>query len=262
MKIQLASDLHLEFLQRDFPGECLIAPAHGADVLVLAGDIANGTDAIRLFQDWPVPVLYVAGNHEFYHHPFEPTRIALREAAQDTNVHFLDNDVVDFGGVRFLGCTLWTDYRFGNLAQEALMAEAERTIRDHHVIRTQDGYFTAAKALKAHEVARDWLQRELAKPYEGKTVVITHHAPHSLSIHPRYADDPVNAAFASQLDDLLGKANLWLHGHVHDSFEYIINGCHVVANPRGYARNRIQVSKANELRFENESFQWACVIEV
>lgn len=118
MKIQLASDLHLEFLQRDFPGERLICPAHEADLLVLAGDIANGTDAISLFKDWPVPVLYVAGNHEFYHRSFEITRTALRHAAAGTAVHFLDNDVVDFGGVRFLGCTLWTDYRFGALAQE------------------------------------------------------------------------------------------------------------------------------------------------
>lgn len=109
MKIQLASDLHLELLQRDFPGERLITPAGGVDVLVLAGDIANGTQAIDLFKNWPVPVLYLAGNHEFYGESFEQARITLRKATEGTNIHFLDNDVVDFGGVRFLGATLWTD---------------------------------------------------------------------------------------------------------------------------------------------------------
>jgi hypothetical protein len=67
MKIQLASDLRLEYLQRDFPAEYLIAPTYGADVLVLAGDIANGPQAIARFEDWPAPVLYLAGNHEFFH---------------------------------------------------------------------------------------------------------------------------------------------------------------------------------------------------
>src|ERR1700709_193515 len=100
MKIQLASDLHLEYLQRNFPLERLIAPAYGADVLVLAGDIANGTLAIELFKDWPVPVLYLAGNHEFYHQSFDQTRTELSNTAVGTHIRFLDNDVVDFGGVR------------------------------------------------------------------------------------------------------------------------------------------------------------------
>lgn len=129
MKIQLASDLHLDFLQRDFPGERLIAPARGADLLVLAGDIANGTQAIELFKDWPVPVLYLAGNHEFYGCSLDQTRIELRHAAKDTSAHFLDNDVLSFGGVRFLGYTLWTDYRFGGgRTPQELMENAERQL--------------------------------------------------------------------------------------------------------------------------------------
>ena len=80
MKLQIASDLHLEFLQRLFPGERLMSPAYSADLLVLAGDIANGTEAIELFRDWPVPVLYLAGNHEFYGHAIEQVRIDLRKA--------------------------------------------------------------------------------------------------------------------------------------------------------------------------------------
>ena len=262
MKIQIASDLHLEFLQRNFPGERIIAPAPEAELLVLAGDIANGVDAVSLFADWPVPVLYVAGNHEFYAQSFEQTRADLRAACVGTSVRFLDNDVADFGGVRFLGCTLWTDYRLNlNRTQRQLMENAEMRLNDHHSIRTQEGRFSAAQALAEHERSRSWLERNLAQPYDGKTVVISHHGPHPLSVHPRYAGDITNAAFVSDLSDLLPKADLWLHGHVHDTFDYVIENCRVIANPRGYARDR-SVAKSSELLFENPLFQWAFVVDL
>lgn len=264
MKLQLASDLHLELLQGEFVGERLITPAPGADVLVLAGDIAKGTQAIELFKDWPVPVFYLAGNHEFYRRSLEQTRIDLRHAAEGTPIRFFDNDVAYLGGVRFLGCTLWTDYLLGGgKNRQQCMKHAEEQLYDHRLIQTQEGLFTAALALAQHEQSRCWLERELATPYEGKTVVMTHHAPHPLSIHPRYAGDPASAAFVcGELDDLLAQADLWLHGHVHDSFDYTVHGCRVLANPLGYAQNRRQVAKADELRFENPAFQWACVIDV
>src|SRR4051812_9957719 len=100
MRIQLASDLHLEFLQATFPRETLIAPAADADVLVLAGDIGCRLGAIELFADWPVPVLYIAGNHEFYGFDIKAVREDLANAARGTSVHFLDNSVADFGGTR------------------------------------------------------------------------------------------------------------------------------------------------------------------
>lgn len=263
MKIQLASDLHLELLQRNFPGERLIAPAGGVDALVLAGDIANGTQAIDLFKNWPVPVLYLAGNHEFYGESFEQARITLRKATEGTNIHFLDNDVVDFGGVRFLGATLWTDYRLDNSqSRQALMENSERCLNDHRLIRTEDGLFTASRALEEHEYSRQWLEHQLAIPYPGKTVVVTHHGPHPLSVHPRYAGNPLNAAFISDLGPLLDKADFWLHGHVHDSFDYLVGACRVIANPRGYARNRSSAAHAGDLQFENPMFEWACAIDV
>ena len=262
MKVQIASDLHLEFLQRLFPGERLISPAHGADLLVLAGDIANGIEAIELFRNWPVPVLYLAGNHEFFGHAIEQVRIDLRKAAAGTSVVFMDNDVVDFGGVRFLGTTLWTDYRLElNRTQRQLMENAELRINDHFQIRCSDGKFTAERALAEHEIARAWLNHELEKPYDGTTVVISHHGPHPLSVHPRYVGEALNAAFVSNLTELLPKADLWIHGHVHDNFYYRVAGCRVVANPRGYALNRNSVETAKELVFENKSFEWACVVD-
>lgn len=263
MKIQLASDLHLEHLARRFPGETLIRPAHQADVLVLAGDIGHAADAIALFADWPVPVLYVLGNHEAYGGCIESVLDELKAASQGTSVWFLERETAEFGGVRFLGCTLWTDYRLPcGLTQSKLMESAKYRLNDHRLIRTRNGdLFLPEHALRDHETSRAWLAKELASTYSGTTVVVTHHAPHPLSVHPRYAGDPINAAFASELTELLQKADIWLHGHVHDSFDYEIAGCRVVANPRGYARNITSVADTGSLRFENEAFEHSCVID-
>lgn len=263
MRIQIASDLHLEFLQRSFPREQLIAPAYGADALVLAGDIANGTQAIGLFADWPVPVLYLAGNHEFYGHDMNELRAQLREKAQGTSVRFLDNDVVDFDGVRVLGATLWTDYRLlPGHTQHELMHRAEQSLSDHRVIKTGGARFTAQHALIEHERSCAWLTRQLNEPYNGQTVVISHHGPHLLSVHPRYIGDTLNAAFVSDLSALVVKADLWVHGHVHDSFDYRAGKCRVVANPLGYVRETRSSAKARELQYENPAFDWTCVVDV
>lgn len=263
MRIQLASDLHLEFLVSTRPEEAVIAPARDADVLVLAGDIGTGLQALEVFAEWPAPVLYVAGNHEFYGFDLQALRRHLADAARGTSVRFLDNSVADFGGTRFLGTTLWTDYKLSpNVPQAQAMGIAARALADHGRIRHEGGMFSPADALTEHLESRAWLESELAKPYDGRTVVVSHHGPHPGSIHPRYATDPLNAAFASDLSPLLDGASLWLHGHVHDSFDYTMNGCRVVANPLGYPRNAMSAIQARGLRFENSQFQWACVLEV
>lgn len=277
MRVQIASDLHLEHVEQLFPGERLIRPAHGADLLVLAGDVANGVRAIELFADWPVPVVFVAGNHEFYGADWEKTRSDLRRAARGTSVTFLDCDVADLqpfeswrgtrtfavDRVRILGCTFWTDYRYRcNRTQSQLMEVAELRIADHRRIRTVQGLFRAEDALRDHERSRAWLEAELALPFAGKTVVITHHAPHPLSVHPRYSGDALNAAFVSDVSELMQGVDLWIHGHVHDSVDYRLGRCRVVANPRGYALRGPDVATANDLVFENAAFQFACVVEV
>lgn len=263
MRLQVASDLHLEFLARRFPGETLIRPAVGADVLVLAGDIANDLLAIKLFAHWPVPVVYVPGNHEFYGTDWLKMREQLQRAALGTSVTVLDNDAWQYQGVRFLGSTLWTDYRLrANRTQRQLMDVAGSRLRDHSAIRAGTEAFTPELALEDHERSRRWLEEQLAQPFDGKTVVVTHHAPSARSIHPRYLGEPVNAAFVSELDELVEQADLWLHGHVHDSFDYAVGKCRVVANPRGYARNRSSVDSARQLEFENPEFLSVCLIDV
>jgi len=169
---------------------------------------------------------------------------------------------VTLGGVRFLGSTLWTDYRMSGESQAATMEAAEATVLDHQRINTHSGLLRARQALDEHLRSRDWLERELSRNDAACTVVITHHAPHPGSIHARYAGNPVNGAFVSDLTGLVERADLWLHDHVHDSFDYRVGRCRVVCNPRGYAQNRKTVSNPVDLLFENPAFQPDLVIEV
>lgn len=268
MNIQIASDLHLEFLQGRHPGERLIHPNPHADVLVLAGDIATSKQAARLFADWPVPVLMVAGNHEYYDRDLPDTQARLREDCQGNPVRFLENDSFTLGDVRFLGCTLWTDYRLVQGAtQPQMMKEALYHLNDHALIRMERSLFSPPNALAFHEASIRWLLAELAKPWEGKTVVITHHGPHPLSVHPRYARQLLSAAYCSDLSvhtGLLDKVDLWMHGHVHDSFDYTVPGthCRVVTNPAGYITNRSHRRPGDDWQFENPAWNPDLVLAV
>jgi predicted phosphodiesterase len=262
MKIQLASDLHLELLQRRWPRERLVTPAAGADLLVLAGDIHNGSQAIELFSDWPVPVLYLAGNHEFYHASLPQVRAELRQACSGTQVRLLDDDALEWSGVRFLGSTLWSDYAVDGADPDDAMANAEDMVLDHHRIHADGGFFMPHHALEQHRHSRRWLRGQLEQPFAGRTVVITHFAPHPNSIHPRFEGNPVNGSFVSDLADLVHQADLWMHGHTHDSFDYRVGRCRVVANPRGYANNRRTAATPQELQFENPLFRADYAVEL
>ena len=264
MKIQVASDLHLEFIAKNFPGESLISPAPDADVLVLAGDIAIGAMAVDLFADWPVPAVYVAGNHEFYDGDIDDIEAQLRHACEGTQVHFLEKDAVILGGCRFLGTALWTDYVLNvarGVSVDVSMSEARTVMLDHKVIRYGGFRFAPVDALLRHEASLAWLKDQLEQPFDGPMVVVTHNGVHPLSVHPKYADEVASASFVSNLGLLLAKAPLWVHGHVHDSFDYRVDGSRVVANPRGYPENHREVNIASWLRFENQGFDPQLVIE-
>lgn len=241
MKLHILSDLHLEF-DRDQPWQ----PVRDLDfdVLVLAGDICvhtHGLDwAIRNYPD--KPVIYVIGNHEYYGaelHGLHREIMARAASARSEgfDVHVLDNEAIEIGGERFLGSTLWTDYQlFGRGSEMGFaMNEARRYMNDHTVIRCAPlPHFTPAQALDLHILARSWLTHELNKPFAGKTVVVTHHLPSRRSVAPRFAHQVLSAAFASDLDRLVEQADLWIHGHTHDNFDYRLGKCRVVCNPRGY----------------------------
>jgi predicted phosphodiesterase len=239
LKLHLLSDLHLS--QAGFD-----APATGADVVVLAGDIARPPEAVAWARALGKPVLYVPGNHEFYGGSLDGTLAQLRALCEGTEVHLLHDSELVLQGVRFLGTPLWTDFLlFGDGdGRDAAVAAACRFMRDFQRIRlVEDDPALLTPLDCAHLFRRHagWLQDRLAQPFEGTTVVITHHAPSPRSIHPRFDGSLVNACFVSRADHLLGagKVALWLHGHTHDSFDYVAAGTRVVCNPRGYRRDDI-----------------------
>jgi predicted phosphodiesterase len=266
MKIRLLSDLHLEHSHRHPP---FVLPALPADVVVLAGDIDNGTRAIdwaeQTFPDQTV--LYVPGNHEYYDAELRSAAAALRERAQRSlSVRLLDNDECILDGVRFLGSTLWTDFALlGRDSMAQSMAQSLGTVLDFRAIRLGNAFLTPEQSVVLHRQAVEFLQSSLQQPFAGKTVVVTHHAPHPNSVHPRWAGNPVNAAFVSDLTRLLGKSAAWFHGHTHDSFDFSVRGTRVVANPMGYRTSNWRDARSTgtlEVRTENEHFNPSLVVEI
>ncbi|HYD76599.1 metallophosphoesterase [Ramlibacter sp.] len=235
MKLHVLSDLHLS-------RGGLELPPTDADVVVLAGDIARPEAAMAWARRIDRPVLYVAGNHEFYGGTLAGTRAQLVAQAADSPIHVLDDSAVELGGVRFLGSTLWSDFRlFGDgQARDDAVAQALRFMRDFqriHLDEDRQQVFTPLDSAALFERHAAWLDHALAQPFDGPTVVITHHAPSAASVEPRFADSALSACFASNADHLLrgGRAALWIHGHMHHSVDYQLEGTRVICNPRGYA---------------------------
>jgi len=238
MKLNVLSDLHLSC-------GTLEIPDNGADAIILAGDIARPAQAVAWALPLAKPVLYVPGNHESYGSSIEGAVAELKRLCAGTHIRVLDRDVAVIGGVRFLGATLWTDFMlFGGGQRAAAMQEAVLRMRDFTRIG-RDGApgtpFTPDDASALFQAHAAWLENALAEPHAGPTVVITHHAPSGRSIHPRFADSLLNACFVSDAERLVdaSRAQLWIHGHTHDSFDYRVNGTRVICNPRGYARDGI-----------------------
>ncbi len=231
MKLHILNDLHIEF--EDFE-----PPATDADMVILAGDIGVGRRGLhwveKRFPDRSV--IYVPGNHEFYRHDI--TLIDELKAQAPDPIHVLNDNQVIIDDVRFLGCILWTDFALFGAANKFFAMQAGRQqMTDFSIIQNHGQPFTPEDAIRLHTASRDWLAVMLAEPFDGKTVVVTHHAPSPQSVHPRYANDLLSPAFASNLENLMDdkRAVLWVHGHTHESFDYEIHGTRVVCNPRGYA---------------------------
>ncbi len=230
MKIQVLSDVHLEFAPFD-------PPDADADVVVLAGDIGVGPMAV----EWAAltfrqPVVYVTGNHEYYGGHLRNTLVKIKRTAEGTNVRVLDCEGVVLDGVRFLGATLWTDFQStGNAA--LAQHQAEQHMTDYRRIRAA-AYrrLRPTDTVAEHLRARRFLAESLSQPHPGATVVVTHHAPSLRSIAERFrrSDFHINAAYVTDLEELMPGATLWVHGHTHVAFDYRVADTRVVCNPRGY----------------------------
>ena len=252
MKIHILSDLHVEF-----------APYHlevlDADVIVLAGDIDVGMESVywakELINQTKAHIIFVAGNHEFYRENITKLRVEMNSFCQQAHLegqqqrlHYLENSSVNIDGVRFLGATLWTDFLlFGEPLRKECMLHGEQSLNDFRLIDVDDGWkFTAKDSIALFNESAKWLQDELKhSSFDGKTVVITHHLPSARSVAERYKKNLLSACFASNLDHLMGYAELWVHGHTHDPFDYISNGTRVICNPRGYSKYNSDVENAN-----------------
>jgi predicted phosphodiesterase len=235
--MHVLSDLHLE-RGGDPP---VVADA---DVVVLAGDIGSGVRGLRTALGWwPAhPILYVAGNHEPYGHALPSLIGDLRRVAAEADAHasVLERDEVVIGDVRFLGCTLWSDFDVaGEPARPLAMAICGEAVNDYrHIAWTPEARtLRPDDTLRLHRASRRWLQHRLDAGFAGPTVVITHHGP--LPPRERIADPLHRAlagAFVSDLRALMGagRVALWIHGHTHRRVDVTVHGTRVVSNPRGY----------------------------
>lgn len=238
MKLWILSDLHVD-VNRRFPFK-LPDPHPPHDAVIVAGDICQGlADGIGFIAAEKLnakPVVYVAGNHEFYGHDrHEGLAEGRAEAVKYRNIHLLERDCLELDGVMFAGCTLWTDYSYAGIREQArAMHWAARRMSDHRLISDGKSAWSPEKALTEHQASRAWLSQQLSPDRTRPMVVVTHHAPSRNSVQPRYRDDLLTAAFASDLDALVANADLWIHGHLHASIDYRLGDCRVIANPRGY----------------------------
>ncbi|MEH2470516.1 Icc-related predicted phosphoesterase [Nitrobacteraceae bacterium AZCC 2161] len=254
MKLQIFSDLHL-----DAAVTKPIVLADAIDAVVVAGDTCQGSvqafEALRRIVPLEVPIIMVMGNHEFYRRAIHDELALAMARAREFNITLLEEGTAVIGGVRFVGATLWTDYMlFGHSSMDLAIHAARLGMNDHLLVtlrKDSTQRFDPEDAQAMHWQSRAYLALVLATPFDGPSVVVTHHAPHPGSVHPRYQSDLLTAAFVSDLSDLITRygPDLWIHGHVHNAFDYRVGRTRILCNPHGYGR-------------ENPAFDPALVVEV
>ena len=267
MRIAVTSDLHLEF------GDINIQNTDNAEVLILGGDIMLAQDlhdhtesnqlltgamletlgsrqknAVRFREflsrvSFQFPhVIYIAGNHEFYHGKWPIGLQYLRdECAKFPNVYFMENDCKTIGDITFIGSTLWTDMNKGDPLTLHAIADI---MNDFRIIRNSDLGFTnlrPAHVAQAHKKSVGYIRSVIAEQHDKKFVVVGHMSPSRLSTHPKYANDHLmNGGYSSSLDEFIldhPQVKLWTHGHTHEEFDYMIGSTRIVCNPRGYVNH-------------------------
>lgn len=254
MKIQILSDLHVEF----YGGTSIPRPVEGTDLVIVAGDTCQGlVKAVemlrRAFPD--VEVVTVAGNHEYYGTELPSELEAGRLRAKQLGVHLLENDVVTIGRARFVGCSLWTDYcLFGAGLREAAMRTAADGLMDHKRIKWRKdpwARFRPQEAALLHAQSRQFLEAALSQHHDGPTVAVTHHAVTLDAVAPRFQRSLLSAAYASELLPMVDRHQpaVFVTGHTHVSMNLRRSCTRLVSNPRAYPG-------------ENRSFDPAFTMEI
>jgi predicted phosphodiesterase len=249
MKIQLLSDLHNEFLRhgKKVPDHRWsgVIPETNADIIILAGDIDTGIKgaewAIAESERLAKNIIYVLGNHEFYGYEYASLREKITGLCEGTGVHCLDPGVTIRDGVRFIGTTLWTDYKADiSVPRDLAMYYIDVTLADHRRIKYRVGNsyrrFKPKDALAIHLRELNWLEKQLEISHPGKTVVVTHHGPHPVCQHPAFPVSEMSGAFHSDLGALIEKNDIdvWIYGHTHANLDRIIFDTRIISNQAGY----------------------------
>ena len=245
-RLWILSDLHQDWADNAWD-PAAHAPAGGFDIAVIAGDVHS---PLPKALDWigdrlpGVATIYVPGNHDFWwdrgddRYTHDDLVARGRDAAARHGVHLLLDDAVTFDGIRFLGGTLWTDLRLGSWSLGHAQKSARLGMNDYKRIRRrrsgQHKYIRPADTLALHRATSGFLDAHLAAPSGLPTVVVTHHAPHPLSLPDANFD--LRWCYASNLGSLIdrGQPDLWIHGHIHNRSHYRLGKTRVVCNPRGH----------------------------
>jgi Icc-related predicted phosphoesterase len=248
VKIQIVSDLHLEF------SDINIKNNKGADVLILGGDIMVASKVHKpeseygkRFRDFlkrvsfQFPhVVYVMGNHEFYDSGKWVGGIEeMRQACGvHDNIYLLERDCKQIDDVLFVGGTLWTDMNKGD---PLTLHSVRDMMNDYRAIKNDEKGYTPLKPYDSavrHRETKEYIKLIASENKDKKIVVVGHHAPSYQSVHEQYRGDTLmNGAYYSSLEDIMldnPHIKLWTHGHMHNTFDYMVGETRVVCNPRGY----------------------------
>ncbi len=258
MKVNVISDLHLEFDDLELPG---------GDVLILSGDVCEAKNLkagsydpngimfdfeqasrrpdryIRFFKEECAKyrhVIYVMGNHEHYGFRFDKTYSQLLLNLPD-NVRLLEKESTEIDGVLFIGATLWTDCNKGD---PITMMQLRSSMNDYRVVQNfykdKGQYFKLIPEFtySEHRQTLKYFESVLQQNPDRPVVVVTHHSPSKQSIKPKYQTDyHMNGGYSSDLEKFIldhPQIKVWTHGHTHDTFDYMIGQCRIICNPRGY----------------------------
>lgn len=229
MKLRIYSDLHREFQDFDPP-----ALGAGVGLVILAGDIDKQARGVHWANDtFNCTTIYVAGNHERYGGHLDRTLQKMRETAAP-HVHVLENEGLILGNLRILGTTGWTDFSCTG-DQVRASSVARESMNDFKQIRVDSSYrrLRPDDVITRNQIAKAWLTQELATRFEGKTIVVTHHAPSPALVGGEH-EGHLTAAYTNDWPWLIQQADLWVFGHTHEAVDVELGGCRVVSNPRGY----------------------------
>lgn len=272
-KIWPISDIHDDY-SRSFFGNYQLPTDVSADVLVVAGDIAGRLSTMG--RDWleaqhsrlGIPIVCVPGNHCYWRGSIDREVERFRERLQCEGIYVLDGDSVEIAGVRFVGGCLWTDYAVDGNPDRAMRA-AHASMNDFRKMRSGTGSGERPRATPAHLLAihlrhREAIRQTFAVPFAGPTVVVTHHAPSPKSLKEGRVREPLDAAYASDLESLIleGRPELWIHGHIHQRRDYMIGETRIVANPRGYVGLQRMPGLGASVAAEASGYDERLVLEV